>query len=457
VGRPPGRPAGHERRALVCAARTELKAAATELGLPEVGVPRTVVYEDVTVGGTAVRGDRAAWERTLLGPLRSIASVLPVFDRTLPDRIVTKGFVVARYGRGGRCDDLMEFVQNFSQDCYEQFQMANMRRQAFGPDGTYTPHENWFRLPELTALDETRLDLLRQMRLASRDGAEAGEELVLDADVLDRVAAGLSGNLGVIDPRSFFLQVGRRADGEPFAVVNRSYSGLTLLFSRFAHCFPDADGYGMTAGITEFLRDVPPSDTVLAELVGGHDTTNLNLHPAVTPYELVCPGDTSCRPESAQIRVDELSIVHDEERDQARLWCDRIGRYVVPVYLGFLLPMALSEVQRILLTFSYTPLAGLDFWDGVPGEPGPDGVVYRPRLRCGAVVVHRRTWTVPAAAIPRRDGAAFDEAWFLAWQRFRQRREGDGRRRVHRRGRRRRPDPADHEQGRHRRQGAGAR
>lgn len=412
--------AGRDRRRdVVGRVRAEFEAGQVELGLTDVRTPRTLIYEDVAVGDpAAVKAEPGQWRDHLMGPLTKIANVLPAMDRTLPDRLAAKGFFVARYGRGGRCADLMEFVQAFGQDCYEQFQMMNMRRRPFTGDGVYTPHENWFRLPEVTAVDRARLRLLDAVRSAAAGLPAGAEEVELSEEALERVAGELSGLRPTLDPRSFFLQLAR-TDGAPRAVLNRSYSGLTMLFSRFAHCFADADGGGLRGELAAFLRSLPPPDTVLAELVGGHDTTNLNLHPVVTAYELVCPGEVSGRPEEEQLRLEDLRLVHDTRTDEVRLWSDRLERYVVPVYLGFLVPMALSEVQRTLLVFGYTPMTGLDFWEGVPEHAEIDGVVHRPRLRCGDVVIQRRSWTVPAGGIPRRQPGEGDAEWFLRWRSWR--------------------------------------
>ena len=114
-----------------------------------------------------------------------------------------------------------------------------------------------------------------------------------------------------------------------------------------------------------------PPGAVFAELKGGYDATNLNLHPAVTEYEIVCPGEVSCRPAEAQIRVEDLSICEDTATDRLVLRSRRLGLEVIPVYLGFLLPMALPEVQQVLLNFSYTGMAQLDLWAGT-GVPEPE-------------------------------------------------------------------------------------
>jgi hypothetical protein len=407
-----------ERRRLVEAIRSELTEAQHDLGLDEVTTPRTLIYEDVCHPEARIAADRERWERDLLPSLRGLARILPLFDVTLPHRLSLKGFFLARYGRGGRCPDLLRFIHEFHRDFFDQYGKAAQRRQAFDDDGEYVPQENWLRLPEISALDDARRVLTERMRAAYARLPADATELVLDDEFIEAVAAELPRTGQDFDPRSFFLQV---ADikGRPLGVLNRSYSGLTLLFSRFAHCFRDAGPGGLAGQLREILLEMQPPGAVFAELTGGYDTTNLNLHPAVTPFELVCPGETSFRAAAEQIPISDLTIVHDEESDRVQLRSRRLGTEVIPVYLGFLAPMALPEVQRGLLLFSHTAMAPLDLWNGVDKPLMGDTIGGHPRVRYGDLVLVRHTWKMHPNYLPSRASAASDSDWFLAWQRWR--------------------------------------
>ena len=157
----------------------------------------------------------------------------------------------------------------------------------------------------------------------------------------------------------------------------------------------------------------------MAELRGGYETTNLNIHPAVTQYEIVCPGDASTRPKDEQIALDDLVLVHDAEADRVRLMSTRLGREVVPVYLGFLMPMALPEIQQILLCFSPSGMAQIDLWAGT-GDPVPvDGITSYPRLVLGDLVLQRRMWKLNTAVFPFRDPRHSDAEHLLRVRRWR--------------------------------------
>lgn len=404
------------RRRALDGIRDELVAAHGELGRPDVPAPRTLLYEDATLRtGAPVTADRARWERDVLPGLRALAAVMPVFDVNLPRRLATRGFFRARYGDGGRCDDVLTFAHEFQQDFFEHYTGRMMRRRAFDAENRYVRQENWFRQEEITALDDARIEVARRMNEAYRRLPSGAEELVLDESFLTDVAAMVPRTLGTLDPRSFFLQLADQG-GRHRVVVNRIYSGMTLLFSRFAHLFAEEDLAGTLRA--ELARLQPPG-AVLAELKGGYDATNLNLHPAVTPYELVCPGEISFRPEAEQIHMDDLSVVHDPVADRLLLRSRRLDAEVIPVYLGFLLPMALPEVQQVLLTFAYLGMAQPDLWAGTEVPLPGRGIVGYPRVVHGDLVLQRRMWKLHPDCLPTRTPGQGDADWFLAWQRWR--------------------------------------
>jgi hypothetical protein len=404
------------RRVLLETVREEVVAAQADLGLAEPSAPATLVYEDTALRTADVAADTEVWEETLLPDLRRLSAMMPAFDTSVLRRLVTRGYFRIRHGDTGRCDDFLTFAHEFHRDFFDNFSQRLARHRRFPDDGGYAPHDNWFRQPELTAVDDARRAVAERIGAAYRALPADAAELVLDPGLPDEVAATLP-DVGALQPRSYFLQV---AAGEtPTAVVNRVYSGLTLLFSRFAHLFTgEADGGDLAGRLRDVLRSVCPPGAVFAELKGGYDATNLNLHPAVSDYEIVCPGEVSGRPPEARIGVEELSV--REEAGRLLLWCERLGVEVVPVYLGFLLPGALPEVQQVLLNFSYTGMAPLDLWAGT-GVPEPAGadVVRLPRIRYGSVVLSREQWSVRADQVPARRTGEGEAAWFLAWRRWR--------------------------------------
>ncbi|MGW3493810.1 lantibiotic dehydratase [Streptomyces sp. NPDC001020] len=398
-------------------ARIKESAAQTHrvLGRDDTPVLRTLVYEDTTLPGLEVTGDASTWTRQLAPGLQQLARVLPAFDGNLIRRLVTKGFFQARYGKGGRCDDFLAFAHQFNQDFYENYNKRLMRHQRF--DGTaFRTYDNWFRQEEIASIDRARSAVAQEMNLRYRTASAAGADIELDEDFLATVE-GLLPRPERLRSLSFFLQLAENGADDPLVVVNRIYSGLTLLFSRFAHCLDE----GLTTSLRRSLDDAVPKGAVFAELKGGYDTTNLNLHPVVTPYEVVCPGETSFRPPHEQIPVEDLVVEHEAATDRLLLRSRRLGVEVIPVYLGFLLPMALPEVQQVLLNFSCTTMVQLDVWEGTGIPEGDSGVL--PRVRLGNVVLQRKSWRFAADQLPPVTAGQSDHEWFLAWREW-QRRAG---------------------------------
>src|SRR5690606_8274801 len=97
-------------------------AALESLGAPPSSVPSTVLYEDTTAAPEPLVCDADDWRRLLAQPLRSLERVLPAFDQTLRHRQTLHAFFLARFGAGGRCDDLLRLVHDFHEDIYEEYQ-----------------------------------------------------------------------------------------------------------------------------------------------------------------------------------------------------------------------------------------------------------------------------------------------------------------------------------------------
>ncbi|WP_344260437.1 lantibiotic dehydratase [Streptomyces sodiiphilus] len=416
------------RRELLEELRASLHAVQRELGAERTRVPQTVLYEDVTA--PPVRTGRDGWEGPVFEPLRAVEETLPAFDLTLTQRIMLKGFFLARYGKGGRCTDLQKLVHDFHEDFFDQYMSFTAGKQRFDERGRYVPEENWLNLPQISALDSARRTFAAGMRAiwevgGAGAGATAGDpgEVVLPAELLEAVAGELAPVRPALALYSHHIQVAEQGDGDdPLVVLNRSFGGLSFPFSRFTHCL-DSDGDGSGEPFSERLRDrarqLEPEGAVFAEVTGGQVTSNLNLHARLTDHEIVCPGETSPVPAHQQLHLDDLFIEHDPVADRLVLRSARLGREVVPVYLGYLVPLALPEIPRTLLLLSPSAMASLDVWGGVPESEADAGVTRRPRVRAGRVVLARRSWSAPASALPLRGPEDSDADWFRGWHRWR--------------------------------------
>jgi hypothetical protein len=405
------------RRSILNRLRTELLDIQRELGAAEPSLPQILLYEDVSAAPVAA--EREPWEQLAVEPLRELSSVFPAFDPMLPQRLTLKGFFLTRFGRGGRCEDLLTLVHDFHEDIFDRYlEYCAQLPEDGSPSGL-----NWLRLPELTAMEQAQQqarDDMRALWSALPAGtAEVGirpEQLRGTAELLAPVPRGF-------EPQSYFLQLARR-EHDPLAVLNNSYGGIGFPFTRFTHCFeqPDADGGGtLAAELRGSLRERQPDGAVFAEVTGGSATTNLNLHSPLTDYQIACPGEVSSAPESARLPLDDLYVVHDEDADRLVLRSHRLDREVVPLYFGYLVPEALPEIPRTLLLLSPSFQVRLDLWRGVPVGEAVDGVTSRPRVRYRSLVLHRRSWTADSAVLPVREPGGAEADWYLRWQGWRRR------------------------------------
>ncbi|MDG4832113.1 lantibiotic dehydratase [Solwaraspora sp. WMMD1047] len=403
------------RRDLLDAIGDELVRARLDLGQSAADPPDNPVYEDVVLPAR-VTADRAAWGRLTAG-LAAVAGILPVFDIQIARRLVTKGYFRARYGAGGRADDVLTFAHEYLDDFFDHFAGSQLRRRPFDAENRYVPQSNTFRLAEIDLLDEARELAGQRVNAAYAALPPGATELVLDDGFFTALRDRVPATLGPVEAHGFFLQVARTPAG-PLAVVNKGFTGPALMVSRFAHWL-GGPGDGRPDLLSRGLAAACPPGVVFAELKGGHEDTNLNLHPAATDYELVCPGDISSRPAEEQIPIDDLVLFDDPVADRLVLRSRRLGVEVVPVYLGFLLPMALPEIQQVLLTFSPTGMAALDLWAGTT-VPLPDrGIAGYPRIRYRDVVLQRRMWKAHPDCLPAVAADAPGSDWLLAWARWR--------------------------------------
>ncbi|MGH3311965.1 MAG: lantibiotic dehydratase [Streptomyces sp.] len=414
-----------QRTALLGELRERLQRLQRQLGGDEATLPQTLLYEDVSAGRDLACGLRS-WTGRTGGELRAVESILPAFDLTLPQRVTFKGFFLARYGRGGRCEDLLGLVHDFHEDFFDQYLSFTAKRRAFDDRGEYVAEENWLKLPGIKAIDSARRVFVDRMRTLWSEGGESAE-LRLHEEHIEEVAAELTPVAPGFAPQSHHLQLARE-NGDSLVVLNRSYGGMSFPFSRFTHVYGQSGQDGQDGGenLSDTLRQtataMAPENAVLAEVTGGAVTSNLNLHGRLTDYEIVCPGETSTVPEEARIHLADLYLDHDEAADRLVLRSRRLGREVIPVYLGYLVPIALPEISRTLLLLSPTSIARLDVWGGVPEATAQEGVTVRPRVRYGDLVLSRRSWTTTAAVLPgRQQPGVAEHTWFLDWQRWRRR------------------------------------
>jgi hypothetical protein len=376
-------------------------------------VPATIIYEDTVVSARELRVGKRNWDG-ILTDLGRLQQILPAFDTNLPARLVTRGYFIARHGFGAVHDDFPSFATEFYRDFYSNYQQA-----AFAGNGETTDlaqrerYRNFFSQPEIDALNQAGVRCATYMsdRLAAHP--DVSLPLELDDRFFETMSAVVPPPTTEVTSYAYFAQP-KRGQAQPQLVINRIYTGFTLMYSRFAHFFTDGQTESLSAELRRSLLEIQPPDAVFAEFKGGHDATNLNVHPQVTPYEIVCPGEFSKRPREEQIPLSDLQIVHDVERNRLVLRSRRLDREVIPLYLGFLLPMSLPEIQQVLLQFAPASLCAVDLWRDVE-LPNEQGVQRLPRVTYGNLILQRAEWRVTEKGFPLREPGEPDISY---WRRL---------------------------------------
>ncbi|HET8841762.1 MAG TPA: lantibiotic dehydratase, partial [Ktedonobacteraceae bacterium] len=378
--------------------------------------PKTLLYEDTTLAPRRLTVSTKQWSETF-AHIQELQQILPVFDSRLPQKIMTRGYFQARYGVGQRCDDFFSFADMFNQEFLRLLQNDTGNQRNFDSKGKFKGRTNYFNQPELAKLNQARQTIADYMHEAYQALPAGSSELILGEDFLQTIAPLAAGTEDFLSYA--FLSQFARVNNEPLFIINQIYTGLTLLFSRFAYCFAQDERLAIISTLRQTLEQLQPSGAIFAELKGGYDATNLNLHPTFTSYEIVCPGELSARPSAEQISIEDLYIQDDTETGHLRLYSKRLGKEVIPIYLGFLTPIALPEIQQILLHFSYLTMSPLDLWGGARVAQPDTSFTYYPRLRYKNVVVQRATWRVQADVLPQRASGQSDTDFYLDANRWR--------------------------------------
>jgi len=378
----------------------------------EAPMPNPLLYEDARVGRQSISVSRAAFA----APFASFAELqrlLSLFDPFLVTKASLKSLFKKRYGAGGECHDLLGFSDFFHELFYRPYlEATNGGRKAadisnpFGR-GTVNP----LKLPQVNALQSARADFLEKIETELE---QAGKEFEIPGEWVAPLGNRLKAWHGMLS-NSFFFQMAR-LDGETVAVLNHVYSGFGCMFTRFMHLFESAGSESLEAAVRAHIESLQPPDVLFAELQGGHDT-NLNQHPLLTDVELVFPGERGTRSAEKQIFIRELSLRHDAVSDEVYLYCHRLGKRIVPLYLGMFYPLVLPELQTLFLHFA--PPSVLKSTLSPRKFPAAGSVLYQPRVRYRQVILERARWTVRTSDLPARLNQEKDYEYLLRFDRWR--------------------------------------
>ncbi|MFV0524595.1 MAG: hypothetical protein ACK5RL_08870 [Acidimicrobiales bacterium] len=356
------------------------------------GLP--VFYEDVVGDKPTMVGDERL--DRIVDQFRSLLAGIEIFDdRVVHHRIL--GATVRRRleAKGVASLDLSELA-DLTEQCYEQ----SLRIVEGVDDPGRTGDRD---LVELEALKDRLIDpfvaaFVERSTKAARgvDGSIPGDSLEVRMDpAAVREAADRRPDWLLRHPASYAAFVQPTDPDLGGVVINKLYPGWSAYFSRYLrHCPPAA----MERCRSYLASLVPPGREFVETRSIEH--FNANVHPLLTDRE-VARDHTDVG--NGFVQPSQIRAGHDKATGGVLL-TDEAGTPIMPLYLGFLVPMYLGRLERCLTLMS--PNGTIIFepqvlaerrsrTTGSTSEPGRSRPVHHsPRLVYQDIVLARKRWSV---------------------------------------------------------------
>ncbi|MCG8459412.1 MAG: lantibiotic dehydratase family protein, partial [Holophagales bacterium] len=391
----------------------------------DVASVRTAVYEDATSSSAGATLRRSAPCRALE---RELGRYVELTSRLSPHRgdlANMRHFFETHYGSGAPNVPLLTFYEDYYREHYK----AHLQREAEGrrPGEILEDGYDMSNPFGLDLVDRINAAHGRLVRFLGQRYGDSPEDLTIDFTDLEQIVEDVPAGVRSCDASvMFFGELGAREElgDERFVVRGGSYyPGYGKMFSRFLYLFPDS--------FEETLRESNEGLTsgILAEL-GDDANFNANLHPPLLPAEISYPVGEG-RQQGNTISTVDLEIFEDPADPYGLALLHRpTGQRVFPVDLGFLSSRLRPPLYRLLAAFMPAPTFGLPAPEApsqtskatgqLASRPSP-GIERRPRVRLGQhLLLHRRSWLVPASHFPHQADAESDAAYFERIERWRQ-------------------------------------
>jgi hypothetical protein len=165
-------------------------------------------------------------------------------------------------------------------------------------------------------------------------------------------------------------------------------------FSRFCDLVEPADSeaWSLRRSVRETIARHSPRHADLTAVLG----FNINLHPRLTPLEVVYPGSIPSGGDGLTLR--DLALEADAATRTLRLVNRRDGQPVALGPMSFFLPVVAPPLYRFLCVFAPLPDYRMGFWDRLRQWSRRE-YPYLPRLTLGDLVLERRRWSVPLTEV----------------------------------------------------------
>jgi hypothetical protein len=366
-----------QRTGLLAELREVVHALAAEVGCPPPPdeALRAAMYEDV---GT--RAPARTWRPDAVQPLGEdialVQRVLPVLDEGTIEKLGLFRFCVDRFG--GADTHILDVYRAFSALAPTE---AGAVMSGVGDDAAV----------EVRALRAEVLAWLGE--LAASDTAE----IHLDRAVLRAFAEAAPASAAPW--RSTALRV--QFDGD-LVVVNGATTGHGVFFSRYCDLLePDSPAdWSLRAALEEHIRATTPGQTDITAALG----LNFNLHPRLTPRELVYPGSVARPGARGTLTLADLVVRPDHASRRLTLVSAVDGAPIDLVPLNFLHPAAAPGLYRFLCAFAPARTYRGGLWEQLDRADRTRAALARPRVRLGRLVLDRRSWRFDLAALPALSG-----------------------------------------------------
>ncbi|CAL9502259.1 hypothetical protein SUDANB121_03478 [Nocardiopsis dassonvillei] len=322
------------------------------------------------------------WTREWTADLRRAMPLLFALDDQRMLSGALESVFTARYGEGGRCDDL----DGFAAHARAAFPLTQ-RLMAGDPDAVSGAGED---LRRLVAARRRAVEYLAELARRTE------EEVEVDPSAVAEIA-------GLLPEREFTAYRSLAVFGQPDGgrlVLNHLYGGRARYFSRFLSALPER----ARDRVAEHVRRSGPPGTPTVHMRSALGF-NANLTPPLAAEELALRDEPVALPGPATA---DLSLVHtpDGLRLVRRGAAGGPDREIDPVYTGFLVPHALPYDEMLVAMVADSPF--FSFGDTVMDlharweADGFAGAV--PRVRAGSVTLFRRRWALETAELAARPG-----------------------------------------------------
>ncbi|MFY0543356.1 lantibiotic dehydratase [Brevibacillus sp. H7] len=326
----------------------------------------TLVYEDVRTDQAAEPiGKHVKQDLHRLGEW-----MRPYLFRSHRYDLLVEHFV-ERYGPGGTCYDLEEFLYSFDR----RKDRPRLIERARSKD-----------LEMISKMDEGRIFSPISPSAAPPNTA---------------VCFQLAATKGIEGIRN----------GEYTMVVNRLNTGLGGLFARYLARFDKQHG-NLLRKLLSWLRTMYPEASIV-DFPANADFNRMQIDYGVTKQALRWTGENPTLEPMPDLMLKDVCLIHTEENTLTLIGRD--GRPISPQYLGSIpYDMLQGTVAYFLMLITPWTNAFPVGWTNRmhPMLPPPDQIEFHPREQRGRLVLRRACWRIPLYRFPRKEPGESDFAFF---------------------------------------------